>query len=245
MHLYSPNGNPVYQVPYADPPKGLRDATLADARKFGLYPSVTEILNVLTKPGLEAWKIDQMMMACRSATRRDDEDDEAFLKRVKSDASEASRLARDTGQAIHDAVEKTFKELKPTSHDGAAWKICEAICDKYGWDGWQSELSFASPLGYGGRIDLINKDKNIIIDLKTKEKFTDKKMAYDEHAMQLIAYAKGVDMPDAKLINVFADWNGETVFHEWSDTYREWDMFLAAFGLWKLVKKYDPLKVIL
>jgi hypothetical protein len=223
----------------------MRDATLADARKLGLYPSVTEILNIIDKPGLTNWKIDQMMLACLTATRLENESEEAFLKRVKADAQEASAIARDRGQAIHDAVEKVFNGLQPDAeYEDTARKIHAQICDRYGADGWIAEMSFACEVGYGGRIDLINHEKKIVADLKTKENLDLKKpgqyYAYDEHAMQLVAYANGTGNDDYLLVNVFACWSGDVLFHEWLGTDRHWDLFLAAFNLWKLVKNYNP-----
>ncbi len=34
-HWYDADGKPAYEVPYADPSKGMRPTTLADAKKFG------------------------------------------------------------------------------------------------------------------------------------------------------------------------------------------------------------------
>ena len=247
MHLYSPDGKPVYQVPYADPSKGMRDATLADARKLGLFPSVTEIFSVMAKPGLENWKIDQMMLACLTSTQLENETEESFIKRVKADAIETSIIARDKGQAIHDAVDKVFKEIEPEEHFNTAKEIEHNITTYLDVNsGYEAEISFANPIGYGGRIDLLHRKAGIIIDLKTKEKLDmgAKPPAYDEHCMQLVAYANGIGMPNARLVNVFSDWDGNCLFREWeqSEKERAWEMFLVCFSLWKLVKKYTPVK---
>ena len=245
MHLYLPDGTPVYELPYAGNRQGTRPATLRDAKKLGLYPSVTEILKIIDKPGLNRWKEEQMMMACLTTPRIENEPEAAYLKRVKKSAEEASTIARDTGQAIHDAVEKRFNGLKPQDHAEVSQKIYDAICERYGHRGWIAEHSFGA-YGYGGRIDLLNCNYRIIIDLKTKENLDvskeGKHYAYDDHIAQLAPYARGVNIDDAMLVNVFTDWNGNVLFHEWDaeDAARGWDLFRAAFELWKIVKRYDP-----
>ena len=250
MHLYLPDGTPVYELPYAGKRQGTRPATLRDAKKLGLYPSVTEILKIIDKPGLNRWKEEQMMMACLTTPRIENEPEAAYLKRVKKSAEEASTIARDTGQAIHDAVEKRFNGLKPQDHAEVSQKIYDAICERYGHRGWVAEHSFGA-YGYGGRIDLMNRKPEkhrleIVADLKTKEQLDTTKdgsyYGYDEHVAQLAAYAVGVGLKDALLVNVFSDWNGNVLFCEWlpDDVERGLNLFNAAFELWKIIKKYDP-----
>ena len=53
-HWYKQDGSPCYEVPYADPKKGMRSTTIRDARKLNLVPSVTTILQVMDKPGLRS-----------------------------------------------------------------------------------------------------------------------------------------------------------------------------------------------
>ena len=50
--FYDKNGNPQW------------DAGLREARKFDYLPSHTSILNVLAKPGLEAWKQNRVLKTC-------------------------------------------------------------------------------------------------------------------------------------------------------------------------------------
>lgn len=58
-----------YEVPYADPSKGMRPTTLADAKKLGLFPSPTTVLQVLAKPGLTAWLQEQAVLASLTLPR--------------------------------------------------------------------------------------------------------------------------------------------------------------------------------
>ena len=84
-----------------------------------------------------------------------------------------------------------------------------------------------------------------MIDFKTKpftEEQAHKRMAWNEHAMQLHAYSHGLGMPNARKLNVFISTAvpGLIVGHEWTsaDDY-QWDCFQLLLRLWQLRKKYD------
>jgi hypothetical protein len=61
-HWYFPDGTPLHDVPRADG-KGTRPTSLRDARKLGLFPSVTNVLGVIANPGLSAWKMEQAILS--------------------------------------------------------------------------------------------------------------------------------------------------------------------------------------
>jgi hypothetical protein len=63
VHWYRQDGGPQYTVKAKDGSD--RPTTLRDARKLNLVPSVTTILKIAAKPGLEAWKQEQMV--CQNA----------------------------------------------------------------------------------------------------------------------------------------------------------------------------------
>ena len=56
-HWYLRDGRPFHEIAKQDG-SGNRPVTLADARKVFALPSVTNVLGVLAKPGLDAWKIE-------------------------------------------------------------------------------------------------------------------------------------------------------------------------------------------
>jgi len=68
---YDQQGNPLYEVPCKGKPGTMREFTLADARKMDPKPlvSVTSILQVIAKPELEAWKIEQGIKAALTLPR--------------------------------------------------------------------------------------------------------------------------------------------------------------------------------
>lgn len=244
IHLYNKEGQPMYEIPYVDPKKGMRKTTLRDARKHNWYPSVTEVLSILNKPGLNMWLQDRILESALTITRKKGEPDKVFFARIKQDAKELSILARDEGTRIHDALEKSFNDdLKEVRYSHLCDKVKAAVFEYFGTtEEWKTEVSFGHVFGFGGKVDLVNKRVNVVVDYKTKEEFKPK-MAYDEHCMQLVAYSKGLKIPDARLINIFVDYDGNTIFHEWptDEAERGWDMFQHVLALWKLIKKYYPM----
>lgn len=244
MHLYAKDGSPLYEVPYADPKKGMRKATLGDARKCGAVPSVTEIIKVMAAPGLERWKINEAIMAALTYPRDLEDTDEIFLKKVMHDSKEKAKIAADKGTEIHHAIERAFQgRLVDSQYFELAHHVKSEVLKKYGADHhWIPERCFADPLGFGGMADLHSPCVPILADFKTKEELKPR-MAYDNHVMQLAAYRVGLKLPeDTLLVNIFVGWNGEVVFHEWSreEAERGLDGFLRCFELWKWDKKYDP-----
>lgn len=243
MHLYDKEGKPVYEVPYSNPKKGMRKTNLRDARKLSLVPSVTSVLDILDKPGLNIWLQDRVLESALTMTRNEDETDKVFIARIKKDSKETSLLARDKGSAIHDALESVFKGRVVTKeYRGIANKVHGDVITHFGQDDfWEAEQSFSHEIGYGGKVDLNNKEINVVLDFKTKEIMKDK-MAFDDQCTQLAAYCEGLKMPDARLVNVFVGYDGKTVFHEWKNEEKErcWNMFKACLELWKLQKRYNP-----
>lgn len=65
-HWYRLDGTSCHTQPVKSRPGDTRPTTLADARKLGLFPSVTGILGVLDKPQLTDWKLEQLSKEFRS-----------------------------------------------------------------------------------------------------------------------------------------------------------------------------------
>ena len=89
-HWYLPDGTPYHEVVRADG-NGTRAVTLRDARKVNALPSVTNILGILAKPALDAWKQEQAILAALTLPKRDDEPLDAFARRVVDDMGEQVR----------------------------------------------------------------------------------------------------------------------------------------------------------
>lgn len=236
QHWYDQSGKPMYTVKAKDGTD--RPTTLRDARKMGLVPSVTTIMSVAAKPGLEAWKMNQMMMAALTLPRAPDEPEEQFIERIQKDSKEQGKRAAERGTAIHEALEKFYEGVLYYEYHEHQMGVDAAMQAHFGLQSWKTETAFASPLGYGGKLDLHCMDGNgIVVDFKTKE-FTDpaKIFMYDELPMQLAAYRMGLDKPRARCANVFVSVTKPGLVHikEWSEDelMRAWYMFGALKQFW-------------
>lgn len=236
-HWYTKNGKAKHFITGKNGKE--RPTTLRDARKLELLPSVTEILNVAAKPGLERWKINQAYLAALTLPKIEGESLDDFKIRAEADAKAQSEEAMNLGSDIHADIERYYNGEKPINHGYIAQRVAEEIAKYTGLeDNWVAERTFSSAYGYGGMIDL--SQPGWIIDYKTKD-FTDasKQLAWDEHGMQLSAYAHGVGDPDARKLNVFVSTSTDlVVIHEWKDDY--FPRFRCLLEYWKLTKNYNP-----
>jgi len=241
LHWYRRDGTPQYTVTAKNGNE--RSTTLADARKMSLVPSVTTILNVAAKPGLERWKQEQMLLAALTLPRAPDEDEQSFIARVVADSKEQGKRAAERGTRIHEAIESYYtgkQDWEMLSHQIGVAQEIEKV---YRVNKFEPEKSFAHVSGFGGKVDLHNREANLVLDIKSKE-FTDpaKVDVYDEHLMQLAAYRVGLDLPTAVCANVFvsATLPGLVVIKEWSqeELDRGWKMFESLLRFWQIKNQH-------
>jgi hypothetical protein len=251
-HFYYKDGSPCYEVPNKSKPGEMRPTTLRDAKSLGIYPSVTEIIKMLPKPGLDSWKTEQAIMASLTLPREQNEPDKQYIYRIIQDAKEQARKAAEKGTAIHGAIERKLQDREiDVSYDIFANSALSSLND-YLQEGFsvynlcEPEKSFAHPLGYGGKVDLHSRELGFICDFKTKE-FDDpnKIKAWDEQKIQLAAYRKGLDMPEGtRLLNVFISTSKpglvKVVEHDLKEEAHYWKIFESLFNTWKLIKRYEP-----
>ncbi len=216
-----------------------RATTLRDAKKMGLLPSVTTIMKSAASPGLEAWKLNQMMLAAMTLPRFDGESEESFIKRVQQDSKEQARAAAERGTQVHEAIERFFDGQIQADALPYLEPVYKKIEEAFGILNWSSEKSFAFD-SYAGKVDLHSVDGDgVVIDFKTKE-FTsetlDKAAGFDENCMQLAAYRVGLEIPKARCANVFVSVTepGLVVVREWTEEemVRGWKMFDALKTYW-------------
>jgi len=245
VHWYNKSGGPAYTVKAKDGSD--RPTTLRDARKFDLVPSVTTILKLVAKPGLELWKNEQMLLAALTLPRAQNEPERDYIKRIVADSKETGRRAADRGTAIHESIEKWYEGDRNVQHVAIAKAFEEKVFDHFGTADWKTEASFSSLLGYGGKVDLhcandATTPGGVVIDAKTKEFGPeDDLMVYDEHLMQLAAYRVGLGLPIARCANVFASVThpGLIKVVEWSEEElnKGWSMFKCLLNFWNI--KHD------
>jgi hypothetical protein len=240
-HWYDYEGNAQYSIVGKNGKE--RPTTLRDARKLFYVPSVTGIIGVAAKPGLENWKIDQGISAALTLERLENENDYQFLSRVKADSKEQGMKAAEIGTIIHAQIEPGFQGKRETKPYLAVKKLLDEL---YPNETWVAEGSFCHTLGYGGKIDLYS-ESGIFIDFKTKDNLEGKKassLVYDEHGMQLSSYALGIGVVKPERMSIFIDRSNTEliVSHRWDpDTHaRHLAMFNSLLTYWKLLKNYDP-----
>jgi len=246
-HWYDRQGNPAYTVVGKNGKE--RGTTLRDARSLNLCPSVTTILGVAAKPGLDLWKQQQVLLSALTLPKGIEESENSWLERVMLDSKQTGRIAADRGTAIHATIQAFFEgNLIPE-----AMPMCrpveQAIKDFFGEQLWLPELSFAHPMGFGGKSDLIAKSRHdfagIVLDVKTKETTDISKVdVYPEHGMQLAAYRQGFNMPTARAANVFVGYKmvdgvicftgAKVIEHDPADMDRYWLMFTKLLEFWQL-----------
>lgn len=196
-HWYEKDGTPRYEVPSADGKKMVK-TTVAHARKMGLLPSVTTILNILAKPQLESWKIEQAILCALTLPRLDDESEINYAKRIAKDAQETSLQAMAKGIIIHNWIEcfmlnKPFEDDIPEATKDAIKKWIDDNIDLS--KPYIVEKNLASvEIGCAGRTDLIcylKDGRKAMLDWKskgTKEEYQHRISFYDDECWQLSAY---------------------------------------------------------
>ncbi len=197
QHWYDKQGNPVYEVAMTSK-AGMRPTNIGDGRKLGLAPSWSLIGGCVAKPGLENWKLTQILEASLTLPRKQGEGLDAYAKRVIEDSKAQGIAASQRGTDLHKAI-----ELYIGGTISSEWKEHLILLDKtlqqHGIDihAGQPEHSFATQIDgnwYGGKTDYYRKAReHVLIDFKSKDKIEPKKqLVYDEHVMQIAAYGYGL-----------------------------------------------------
>jgi hypothetical protein len=240
-HWYAKDGSPAYTTIGANGNE--RATTLRDARKLGLLPSVTTIIGLLSKAGLDTWKQQQVLLSALTLPRLDNEPEQEWLSRVMQDSKETGRKAAERGEYIH-AIIQSFYEGAYFPEPPAYLKTVEQTIDAhFGGRLWASERSFAHPDGFGGKCDLASQADAVsgwngaVVDFKTKDAPLDKAEVYFEHIMQLAAYRQGLSMPKAGAAICFV--NGTTsevklVAVSEEDLQKGWECFSCLLSFYKI-----------
>jgi hypothetical protein len=262
-HWYAQDGSSAYTIRGANGNE--RAVTLRDARKYGYVPSVTTVLQVIAKPNLEDWKVDQGILSALTLPRIKDEREKDYLRRVKQDSKQQTIAASDEGTRIHDAIETGFKggeRAVPEAYIRHYRAVRKRLADLFpGVTDWIAERSFAHDAGFGGKVDLHSPSTGITVDYKGKDgelwqdaqhayavayvdgERTDKRCDYDQH-YQLGAYNEGLLLPRSPCANIFVSRThpGQVCHRVWTreEVQDGIDVFYAALELWKRLKKYNP-----
>jgi hypothetical protein len=261
-HWYFPDGTPLHDVPRADG-KGTRPTSLRDARKLGLFPSVTNVLGVIANPGLSAWKMEQAILSALTLPRHEDESLDAFAARVVTDMSGEVKSAADRGSAVHAAIEgyaqggwlPEDKEIARLFEPARQWFDAE-VTQVHSVEIATGHLEW----GYAGRVDMVATLKSTgrptVVDFKTQKTRRDKDgnfkpILHDTWPLQLEAYRQALASRDKGLngaaiasVVIGSTEPVPVVVKVWEDADKQgfFRAFLAARDLWVWQKNYCPVK---
>lgn len=238
-HWYTREGVPMYTVIGKNGKS--RFTNLRDARAMNLVPSVTTILGVTSKPGLDNWKQRQILLSALTLSKMVGETEDDYLERIVRDSKEQGKKAAELGTEIHEAIQ-SFYENKDFRYSEEVMACDREIIQNFGDLDWIAERSFCHELGYGGKVDL--HADGVVIDIKSKE-FNDpsKVEGFEEHLMQLAAYRVGLGMPQARCANVFVSRTvpGLVKSIEWTENeiQQGFRMFCHLLSFWQERNKHQ------
>lgn len=203
-HFYCKDGRPFYEIEKADG-SGLRPVTVRDAFKAGAYRSVTNVLSMLAKPGLDYWKQEQVILASLTLPRLPGETEHDFAERVIVDSEAQAKKAAEAGTRLHELAAgwlTTGRIPAPDSEERLlapfqAWCQSNLFPDN-GLAAPPESVLLNHVLGYAGRLDIPARmvDSSVaIIDIKTQDVARDAKDQpkpefYPEWPIQLAAYSR-------------------------------------------------------
>ena len=312
-HWYhAATGAPCYQVPMATNPALRRAPEIRDARKLALLPSVTTVLGIVNRPGIQFWRMQQFLLAVRefqaqgglgpsaegvaalgvspealdaagteAEERMDEIDglDDAQWRAVQQLYSRRVSQAADLGSQVHDLLERHIRWRYQLGSAGTGTGTGTGAGSKPAWpdfvapmrdavDHWLDEAvdgvlhverSFASRYGYGGKVDLVCRLRDgdvAVCDFKTQA--ARKRFALHSYwPSQLAAYAVGLGVPTARLVNVCLDTTtpGTYLVKDWTRGDADdavsrdanapyWEAFRLAYLLWcsPLGRQFEPLR---
>lgn len=241
QHWYTRDGSPQYTVKAKDGSD--RPATLRDARKLTLVPSVTAIIRCAAAPGLEIWKQQQVLLAALTLPLVAEETEKAYLERILADSKEQARRAAHKGTEIHAAIQGYFqKETPDPAFMPHIQSACEAIEQwagaEFEYECCSVEQSFAHQLGFGGKVDICGTSPLFVADFKTKEFDDNTELGTrDEQAMQLAAYRHGLGMDGARcaIVYVSSTTPGLAKLIEFPEAglQKGWTMFYSLLHYWQ------------
>ena len=253
-HWYDANGKACHTQPKAKG-DGERSTTLTDARKLKLFPSVTTILTIFAKPGLERWKMKSIAEVAFDIPRIDGEDAGKFADRCMVKQAAPVEEASDFGTRCHDAIEKYF-EGEPVPDE-----LYEYVQPAFDWKQAmglrfleRETILVNKEHGFAGMVDIVcvGKDgEKGVIDWKTRRTVEGRKVtSYDFQIHQIAAYAatywgaEAVENGEVQGANCYISSTEPGRFdpcgYSPTEIAEAWETFKAACAIWRALKKYDP-----
>ena len=253
-HWYTSDGKAMHTMPLQSG-DGERNTTLRDAKKLGLYPSVTTLLGLFAKPGLDRWKQDQLLNIAFSNPPKAGESYEDYANRCLVEHEKPVEEAADFGTEVHDAIEAYYKGSHIPDH------LLGYIQPALDWK-QENQLTFIEfekmlvnkENGFAGTVDIVGKgveDQMFIVDWKTRRtKPKVKVAAYDFQVHQIAAYAATYWGEENVLnhrvhgancfISSTEEGRFEVVKYSPEELADAWLVFRSICKIWRSLKGYDP-----
>lgn len=263
-HWYHPEtGFLLDRVEYKDPKrKGqYREATLADARPLGYLPSVTTILQLLSRPGLTIWQMDQVAKAAWDMA------DSAYEigwdnwhKDVIKQSKEYTEWTATFGTSTHWWLNKKLRAVETTEIPpmiAGSEECADGLLQWFTEQGfkWEyTERHFANlELGTAGTADLLGFRTSALFpaigDAKTQEPPLTPHAP--EYPLQLSGYCQGLGLPiETERWSFIVNRNDPTEVkgYLWCDkdstieaTNARYDkIWLGLVSLWQGLNQYVP-----
>lgn len=244
-HWYWPNSTPCFELPKKSG-EGMKRPTIVDARELGLVPSVTTILKTLNRPALNQWITEQSVLAALTTPRNKGETVDEFVHRVfhvEQIQDQEAEKAANRGTDIHEAIARSLNGMEWDSQWKPYVQSVLTIVESLGKIAWSEKILVGD--GYAGRADLLVEDDRwlTLTDFKSTGTLP-KKDAYDEHKMQVAAYAKALGNTANKhvqtaLVYLSTKKPGETAVFFQEDWLRHYDEgFVPAMKIWRYLNDY-------
>lgn len=252
-HWYDEDGNP--QHTYTTKKGEIKPTTLREAKKYGYWPSVSEIIKVRAAHDLTNWLQNRVAYTCFDNPPKPGESRDEYCQRIRLLDRTQRAIAPDTGSAIHTCIEKILAKKELNQDDQAYHSHAVAALDCLGgWCGLDEllpERSFYHPLGYGGRCDIHKwpsgpfKHVGFVGDFKSKDFDESWEPAiYWNHTMQLAAYRQGFGMPAAQCAIIFVSTKipglVRLVKADQGTLDRSWLVFCKLLEIWQIEKDHKP-----
>lgn len=257
-HWYYPDGRSLHTVPKKDG-TGERNTTKADARKLGLFPSVTAITKIVANPSLDRWKQNQMLEACVNNPIVGGEDTEEYGDKMRQFAQKKMVDARAFGSLYHNAIDELNKtgfldnkydEIKPyvkhyiqwTRDHSVSFIDTEFVCvnEKFGYAGQVDGLAVVD-----GKLTLLDYKTQ---DVKEDAKGNLKPNYYDSWVWQLAAY-KNADwenkpprIQQVMSVVLCSQSPCYQIMKVWTsqELSNAWKIFKSSCAIWQLTNKFNP-----
>jgi hypothetical protein len=262
-HYYSADGTLVAEVDNASKPGEKRPTDLRDARKLGLYPSVTTMMAIMNKPALNDWKVRKALQEFLDQVRVGIQhigDDRAVISTIIKQSEAYGNWAAEFGTEVHKGMQRGFAGMEHLFQMEGTREVTEGLRDYMQHNGYETqhfERTMVSPqYGCAGTVDWLGLHWGVpaIVDFKTQDFTLGPRGGYvglnwyDEYPIQLAAYDTMLMVIEGrterlKRISLVASRTdpGLVVPKEYTEEDRERydEAWFRLLSLWKLLRRYD------